>query len=209
MPPPRIAVIVLAAGRSTRFATANGQKLIAPLAGAPVIRWSVASAVEAEVGEVFVVTGPGSPSLERALDGLAVRTIHAPDAGDGMSASLRRGVQAVQGSVDALIVALGDQPTIRPDAYRRVAATWARTGAAIVTPLYPSTTAPAHPTLFAATVFEELTTLSGDVGARSVIARSPARVATASMDWPAPHDIDTPDDLHRVAAELSRTTDES
>jgi molybdenum cofactor cytidylyltransferase len=198
----RAAVLVLAAGQSTRFSGPSAHKLLASLGAAPVVRWSVQNALAAAVGDVVVVSGAEAAAVEAAISDLAIRAVRATDFADGMSASLRAGVNAVRGTVDALIVALADQPTVRPDAFRRVVAEWIATGAAIVTPRYRESTAPAHPTLFSSSVFDELLELQGDTGARSVISRAPDRVAVAAMDWPAPRDIDTADDLDRVAAEL-------
>jgi molybdenum cofactor cytidylyltransferase len=198
----RAAVLVLAAGRSTRFSGPGAHKLLAALGAAPVVRWSVQHALAAAVGDVVVVTGADAAAVEAAISDLPVRTVRAGDFADGMSASLRAGLNAVRGTVDALIVALADQPTVRPDAFRRVVAEWIATGASIVTPRYRESTAPAHPTLFSSAVFDELLELQGDTGARSVIGRVSDRVAVAVMDWPPPRDVDTADDLERVAAEL-------
>jgi CTP:molybdopterin cytidylyltransferase MocA len=121
-----------------------------------------------------------------------------------MSASLKYGVQALR-EADAIVVALGDQPGLRPDAIRRVVSRWRETGAAIVVPRYESDDRPAHPVLFASSVYHELIALEGDVGARSVIAREPGRVAVAALDWAAPRDVDTSDDLKLAAEELTVT----
>jgi molybdenum cofactor cytidylyltransferase len=200
----RAAVLVLAAGRSTRFSGPSAPKLLASLGAAPVVRWSVQNALAAAVGDVVVVTGADAAAVEAAISDLPVRTVRAGDFADGMSASLRAGVNAVRGAVDALIVSLADQPTVRPDAFRRVVAEWITTGAAIVTSRYRESAAPAHPTLFSSSVFDELLALQGDTGARSVVARAPDRVSVAVMDWPPPRDIDTTDDLERVAAEVNQ-----
>jgi molybdenum cofactor cytidylyltransferase len=205
----RITVLVLAAGASSRFVRPGTHKLLAALLGLPVIRWSVMRACEAGVGDVVVVAGAEATRIETAVAGLDVRVVQAVDATDGVSASLRRGVDVVSDQAHAVIVALGDQPMMRPDTYRRVVATWQATGAPIVIPRYPSTTAPSHPTLFDATVFGELRALTGDVGARAVIARDPTRVAAATIDWAAPRDIDTIDDLAMVEAEMQASVDQS
>ena len=199
----RIAVILLAAGRSTRFAGQGGHKLLAPVAGVPVVRLSARAAIDAAVGDVVVVTGSERHAVAAVLADLPVRVVHAGDYVDGMSASLRRGVDSVRGSVEALVVALADQPTMQAETYRTVVATWRVTGASIVTPAYACATAPAHPTLFSADVLDELLDLRGDAGARSIIARDPGRVATAFIDSPAPRDIDTVEDLVAVASELT------
>jgi molybdenum cofactor cytidylyltransferase len=198
----RVAVIVLAAGRSTRFAGSNTSKLLALLDGTTIVRRAVQAAIAAGVGDVVVVTGADANAVNAEVADLAVRTVHADDYADGMSASLRRGVESVGAVADAVIVALADQPTIRPQAFRRVVSTWIATSAAIVIPRYASSSVPSHPTLFSSAVFGELAELRGDVGARLVIARDPDRVGIASIDWPAPRDVDTVNDLALVGAEL-------
>lgn len=192
-----VAIIVLAAGRSSRFGDA-GHKLLAPIDGTPLVRLSVAAAVEASVGSVVVVTGAEALHVAGALAGLDVRIVHEPAFAHGLATSLRRGLDAIVPSTDAVIVGLGDQPLVRPDAYRRVVATWMTTGSAIVVPRYGGDDGPSHPVLFAASVFEELRALRGDVGARDVIARDPGRVARAQIEGEAPGDVDTREDLRRL-----------
>ena len=201
----RIGVIVLAAGQSTRFSGHGSHKLLARLRNVSVVRHSVDAAIESGVGDVLVVTGAEATAVAAALDGLAIRVAYEPRFAEGMATSLRRGVDAFRGSVDAVIVALGDQPAMRAEAYRRVAARWRESGASIVVPHYDGAAMPSHPTLFAATVFDELLALRGDVGARSVIARNAGRVAEAALDWPPPQDIDTAGDIAVVEAEMSRS----
>jgi molybdenum cofactor cytidylyltransferase len=196
-----VAVIVLAAGRSTRFSDGGAHKLLAPIGGDSVIRHSVRAAVDSAVGEVVVITGAESDAIAAQLVDSGVRVVHEPRHAEGMAVSLRRGVETLRSSVGAVIVALGDQPTVRPDAYRRIVAAWRESRSAIVVPRYRGPAVPAHPTLFDASTFDELLGLSGDVGARSVVTRDPTRVAQVELDWPAPRDIDTPADLAVVARE--------
>ena len=198
---PGVGVIVLAAGQSSRFSTAGDHKLLAEINGATVVRRVVATALDAAVGPVTVVTGARAAAVASSLDGLSVDIVYAPAFAEGMSASLKRGVEALR-DAEAIVVALGDQPGLRPDAIRRVVSRWRETRAAIVIPRYDSSDHPAHPVLFAASVHDELVTLHGDLGARSVIASDPGRVAVAALDWAAPRDVDTADDLKVAAAEL-------
>jgi len=198
----RLAVIVLAAGRSSRFATAGAHKLLASIEGAPLVRMSVKAALDAEVGDVVVVTGAEADAVATALHGLPVRVVHAAAFAEGMATSLRCGIGAVERDTDAALIALGDQPTVRPEAYRRVVVGWRSTGAAIVLPRHGTASDPAHPVLFAAETYRELLTLRGDVGARAVIAADPGRVLRVDLDWPAPRDIDTSEDLGALLAEF-------
>jgi molybdenum cofactor cytidylyltransferase len=195
MSDPRVAVIVLAAGRSSRFGAPDAHKLLATVNGTPIVRRSVRVAIDAGVGDVVVVTGFQRARIEAALHGLAVRVAHEPAFGDGMAVSLSRGLRAVQSTADAVLIALGDQPTMRAEAYRRVVTAWRASPGAVVVPRYGGRAAPAHPVLFGAETFSELLALRGDVGARDVIARDPGRVVMVDLEWPAPRDVDTTDDL--------------
>jgi molybdenum cofactor cytidylyltransferase len=119
-----------------------------------------------------------------------------------MAVSLRRGVTALEPDVDALMISLGDQPGMLAEAYRAVVSRWRTSRSSIVVPRYADASGPAHPTLFASEVFSELLALDGDVGARSVVARDPSRVTEATLEWRAPRDVDTLDDLDSLLIDL-------
>ena len=191
---PNVGIVVLAAGRSTRFKQGSASKLLAVVGGVPLVRSAVTAAIESGVGDVVVVTGHRAHEVAAALDGLRVRLTLEPTFADGMAASLRRGV-IEHAETSAVMVGLGDQPGMRPDAYRRVARRWRISGAPIVVPRYAGSSAPAHPVLFAAPVFAEILALRGDTGARAIIARDRARVAEEALEWAAPDDVDTVEDL--------------
>jgi molybdenum cofactor cytidylyltransferase len=225
----RLGVIVLAAGRSTRYASEAGHKLLARAGDAPVVRHAVLAAVNSRVGDIVVVTGAESELVTRAVADLPVNVQHEPRYAEGMAVSLGRGLEALRETTDAILIALGDQPGMRPDAYRRVVSRWTdavlialgdqpgmrpdayrrvvsrwlETRASIVVPIYAGSSTPAHPILFSGAVYDELLALRGDVGARAVVTRDPSRVAEAELQWPAPRDVDTQDDLAGVIDELS------
>ena len=204
MTTPRVGVVVLAAGRSSRFGH-GAHKLLATTGDVPLVRLSVSAAVDADIGRVVVVTGAQAERVEQALDGLPVRLVREPAFANGMSVSLRRGVITLERDVDALLISLGDQPHMRADAYREVVSRWRESRSPIVVPRYADESGPAHPTLFAAEIFAELLALEGDVGARSVVARDASRVAEAALRWPAPRDVDTPEDLEALLGERIST----
>jgi molybdenum cofactor cytidylyltransferase len=191
---PGIGIVVLAAGRSTRFAAGRGSKLLALIGDTPLVRLAVNAALEAQVGEVVVVTGDRSDDVARSLAGLPARIVREPRFADGMATSLGRGVLELK-AADAIMITLGDVPGVLPEAYRRIAARWQATGAAIVVPRYADAMAPSPPALFGSALFDELLALQGDVGARTIIARHASIVVEEPMPWPAPRDVDTLDDL--------------
>lgn len=197
-----VGVVVLAGGRSSRFSGSGDHKLLAQINGTPIIRLSAMVALESGVGRVAVVTGANADQVAATLAGLDVEVVHAPAFADGMSASLKRGVEALQ-SAEAIVITLGDQPGVKPEAIRRVVERWRESNAQVVVPQYLGDDRPSHPVLFARALYGELGELDGDVGARSVIARDPGRVATAALDWSAPRDVDTVEDLKQAAADLA------
>jgi len=191
---PEIGIVVLAAGRSTRFAEVRASKLLALVGDIPLVRLAVNAALDSQVGDVIVITGDRSDDVALSLAGLPIRVVREPRFGDGMAASLGRGVLELR-TADAIMVTLGDVPGVLPETYRRVAGRWRSTRAAIVVPRYADATAPAPPTLFGSALFDELLALRGDVGARNVIARHASVVVEEPVAWPAPRDVDTLDDL--------------
>ena len=188
-----IAVIVLAAGLARRMG--GRQKLLLPLEGKPVVRWSV-EGVLAHAGDVVVVTGRDDPAVRAALAGLPLRFVVNPCPEDGQGSSIAAGAKALPAAASAALVALGDQPRLPPDVIPALLAVRARTGKAIVAPVYRGTRG--TPVLFAAEVFPELAALAGDAGARSVVDARAERVAAVDIDAPVPVDVDTPEDLARL-----------
>src|SRR5215468_9239574 len=79
----RVAAVVLAAGRSTRMGGPN--KLLAKIAGRPLVRIAVEEALASSAKPVVVVTGHQRDQIEAALKGLEVTLVHNPDFADGLS----------------------------------------------------------------------------------------------------------------------------
>ena len=115
------AAVVLAAGGGTRFVAADGtHKLLASWRGRPVVDWAVTAAVAAGIGPVWVVTG--AVDLTGALPP-GVRVLHNPclGRGPGHVAGRSRWTRRPQSGHEAIVVGLGDQPMIRPQAWQAVA----------------------------------------------------------------------------------------
>ena len=195
-----IAAIVLAAGTSTRFGT---PKLVAPVAGKPLLRWTVERILASGVDRALVVVPDGDRALRAMLSELPVDIIANRTPDRGMSGSLRAGVHALPEDTSAVIIALGDQPAIPEGAVARLVQRHRATGAPIVAPSYGGVRG--HPVLFDRSLFAELAAVQGDAGARDVIARWTASVALVAIDAPMPTDVDVPGDVGRVEQELRGT----
>ena len=188
----RIQGLLLSAGRARRF---GSQKLLHPVDGVP-IAVSAASNLCAAGLPVLCVIRPGDVGIRAALELLdGVRVSACPTAESGMGHSLAWGVRESAGA-DAWIVALGDMPSVRPATIAAIAAAL-RAGAALVAPVYEGRRG--HPVGFSAQWRAELTALSGDQGARRLLARAGPRLMQVAVDDPGILlDIDTPEDLALV-----------
>jgi molybdenum cofactor cytidylyltransferase len=176
----------------------GGGKLLLELRGRPIVRWSV-EALGPHVDDLVVVTGGGEAAIRAALAGLDVRVVANPRPEAGQGASIAVGAAALGPEAEAVIIALGDQPRVPADIVPALLATWRRTGKAIVAPVYRGVQG--TPVLFDAAVFPELTALTGDAGARGVVAARPERVARVAFDHEMPPDVDTPEDFARLHVE--------
>lgn len=189
------AAIVLAAGLSRRM---GRPKLLLDLHGKPVIRHTVECVIAGGLEPVLVVVGPEHAELGRALDGLAVRLVVNPTPEAGQASSVRVGIEAVPAEATTALIALGDQPGLSLDVISRLRQAIGAPGKSIAAPRYADGLG--NPVLFAAAVFPELLTLSGDRGARSVVEKDPARLVLVDVAAPMPSDLDTPEDYARLNA---------
>jgi molybdenum cofactor cytidylyltransferase len=206
-PPPaadgrRVAAIVLAAGRSTRMGGPN--KLLAEIGGRPLVRIVTEQALASRAGPVIVVTGHERAKVEAALAGLKVRLTHNPDYAAGLSTSLKAGLSALPASADGAIVCLGDMPQVTAGLIDRLVDAFdPERGALVVVPTIEGKRG--NPVVWSRRFFPDLMALEGDVGARHLIAAYADVVAEVPVeDSAALTDVDTPDALQAVKAELER-----
>ena len=130
-----------------------------------------------------------------AVAGLAVETIVAADCVEGMAASLRAGLAAVEARADAVLVLLADLPEVGvADIDRQIAAFDPAEGREIVRAV-SADGRPGHPVLIGRRFFEDLRGLAGDQGARSVLAAAADFVVEVPTAGDAALvDLDTPED---------------
>ncbi len=188
-----ISGVILAAGLSRRMGRA---KLLLDWGGQPVIRRTVERVAAGGVDDLIVVLGHEGKAIREALSGLPVRFVRNPSPEAGQASSIACAVSALEPGVRATLIALGDQPMLPQEVIPRLLETFRQTRKPIVAPMYRGVQG--NPVLFAAAVFPELTTLTGDRGARPVVERDPGRVAVVSFELPMPGDLDTPEEYERL-----------
>jgi molybdenum cofactor cytidylyltransferase len=187
----RVGVIVLAAGRGSRFGD-ESPKTLARLGERPLVAHAVASASASGLRPLVVVVGCQAADVAAAA-GDDVEVIENPFWAEGMSTSLRAGLAAVVAdrTVTAVAVALADQPRIGADAYRRLVGAHAE-GAELAVATYGGKRG--HPVLIGRSYWDEAMKMTGDQGARTLLAAHPVTEVPCDGTGEAT-DVDTPDDL--------------
>lgn len=192
---PRVAALVLAAGRSSRMGERN--KLLCAVDGMPLVLHAANAACGSAAVQVMVVTGYQSERIESTLQDLPVSFTHNPAYASGMASSLRCGIRALPRDIDAVIVLLADMPRIRAQDIDRMIHAFDPASPAVLVPEHGGRRG--NPVLWPRHHFEEMSALSGDVGARSLIERHAREVRSLAFDSTAIFlDIDTPEALQQL-----------
>ena len=188
-----ICAIVLAAGLSSRM---GAQKLLLPFGGKTVISHIVDQLLASTVGEVHAVVGHQAERISAELSGRAVSIVNNPNYTSGMLSSVRCGLQNLPEKCRAVMVVLGDQPSVTTELIDQMLQSFAATEKNILVPLYKGKRG--HPILFSSLYLDEILTKYGDVGLRGLLHGHSddifeLAVSTASVLC----DMDCPDDYRR------------
>jgi molybdenum cofactor cytidylyltransferase len=192
-----VGAVLLAAGSGSRLG--HRPKSLLELGGVPLIRRQLIALSGAGVDELVVVLGHHAELIEPVVRDFPVTIVHNPVPDDGQPSSVRVGLQALAGRLDAVIVALADQPLLNAqDIGALIGAFKKRGSGSMVVPRVHGE--PGNPVIFEAAVRDEW--LAGDIDAACRRWRQdhPERVHWFETDNRRYRiDIDTPEDLQRFA----------
>jgi CTP:molybdopterin cytidylyltransferase MocA len=185
-----IAGVVLAAGASRRF---GGVKQLVQYDGKSLLGHAIAS-MEAvtEVDETVVVLGANAQAIMQVVPLGRARVVVCRHWEEGISASIRAGLEAVP-EAEAAVLTLADQPLVGSAAIERVVR--GRDGTGVVGALYRQ--GPGYPVLLERSAFDLADSLSGEVGAETLL-EGPAALSVDCDDVASPADVDSPPDLARL-----------
>lgn len=196
-----VGAVLLAAGSASRMG--HRPKSLLELGGVPLIRRQLIALSGAGVDEVVVVLGYYADRIEEAVKEFPVTLVRNPDPDAGQVSSLRVGLQALSVKLDAVLVALADQPLINSQDINDLIGAYKKRpqGTQVVQPTVDGL--PSNPVMFSADVREQI--LSGDVnvGCRQWQSAHPDQVhAWVSTNHRYRTDVDT---LEDIAAFTART----
>ncbi|WP_425070858.1 nucleotidyltransferase family protein [Sagittula sp. S175] len=186
-----IAILIPAAGASSRMR--GKDKLLETVCGVPLLRRMAQTAIA--TGAHVAVTLPDyDHPRARALAGLPVQIVAVPDACDGMSSSLRRGVGMLPRGMSAVVILPADMPELEANDIRHLMEAFK----SIPHPMLQQATAedgtPGHPVLFPADCFSAMAQLTGDHGAREILRANQHRLRRVTLPGNrALVDLDTPE----------------
>lgn len=196
-----IAIIVLAAGKASRMGAAGRHKLLAEFGGVPLVRKSVATALEARGGRVVVVTGHRAGEINAALQGLPAEVVHNPLFEEGMSTSLNAGLDPLEADTGGILVMLADMPAITSDDLRKLMDAFKQAGGNAVVRAV-SGGKRGNPVILPRSTYASIRRLEGDVGARPIIESSGLNVIDVEIGAPAHLDVDTPEAIAEAGGVL-------
>lgn len=188
-----VAAIILAAGSSRRMGDVN--KLLMEWRGKTILSHVVGTSLKSVACETIVVTGHENEAIARELAGYDVRLIHNPRFDEGLSTSLIAGIKALGAEVAGAAILLADMPDLKMETLNALINAFEEAGE-------PSICAPVcgarrgNPVTWPREFFPDILQLSGDRGARDLMATYKDRVQEVGVeDNGVLMDFDSPDDI--------------
>lgn len=197
-------MVIPAAGASRRLGLA---KQLLELSGKPLLLRAIELAESIRPIEVIVVTGADGDEIQSSIEckinarpttntpDIPLKFVENPNWCAGIGSSIATGISALAKSAQGAMILLSDQWKIQPADLQMLHAAWLDNQEALVTSYSQNYVGP--PVVFPKDCFAALSALSGDNGARSVIAANMDRVQKVRIDN-AIADLDTPNDLRAM-----------
>lgn len=195
-----ICAVVLAAGLARRM---GAQKLLLPFGGKTVIAHIVDQILASAVDKTYVVVGHEGKRVSRELSDRPVSIVTNADYESGMLSSARCGLAAVPQECRAVLVALGDQPSVASKLINQMIRAFEATEKKILVPFYDGRRG--HPVLFSEVYRDEILTSYDDVGLRGLLHAHPDDVFELSVSTSAVlSDMDFPQDYRRELGSITK-----
>lgn len=184
----KIGGVLLASGAGRRF---GGNKLLVPVEGVPLYRRAMAALSPAGFDRLAVCSA--YPEILADGEKSGFLPLHNAGASEGISASIRLGLSAMEG-MDGVLFAVCDQPFLTTESIVKLIDAFEESKTAICALSWRGQRG--NPVLFPADLFGELSALTRDTGGGAVIRRHPDRLRLVESFSPKElEDVDNPDDV--------------
>jgi len=169
-----ISSILLAAGQSLRMKGEN--KLTKEINGIPLIKYAVKNILGSAVDELIIVVGHEKEIIEKIIENKKkIRFIYNSNFADGISSSIKIGLENISKKSEAFFISLGDMPDVNQNIYNKLIKTRYNYNKKLKTNLKKEIFIPTfenekgNPILFSKHMREKIMQIKGDNGARELI----------------------------------------
>lgn len=197
-----MAGIILAAGMSTRFGSA---KQMAEVGGRHLLERVLDAALASCLDRVVLVLGHRAQEISDTLkdrgggDRLQIRVN--PAYQEGMSRSLRMGIEHVRELYPSVMILLGDQPLIDANLIDHLVHRFRSSDKEICLPVCRGQSG--HPVIFGRRFYDAIMSVEGDIGARDILRKNPECILAVDIpDARFFFDVDTPADVEALKSQL-------
>jgi molybdenum cofactor cytidylyltransferase len=173
-------ILILAAGSSSRM---GRPKQLLEFEGSTLLGHITKIASISNLGPIVVVLGANQELIKNSLDLKQFTSVINENWKEGMASSIVMGIGFIKEKypeVDGVIIAVGDQPHISEDLLNQLLETQNATRLPIAACSYTGVIG--TPALFHQSVFPELMTLKGDIGAKKIMENRIQDVVTINFD---------------------------
>lgn len=186
-----IAVLVLAAGKSSRMKT---PKQLVKIGTNFLIETVLSKAKSINTNHVYCVLGANNVLIRREISSSDVHFVYNANFNEGLSASIVAGISGIElqhKNYEGVLILLGDQPAIEKTYLKAMIALFSVDTSKIIASDYGKKLG--VPAIFPKSYFSELKKMSGDFGAKDILNKNgnviSLRMQTNFID------IDTEEDL--------------
>jgi molybdenum cofactor cytidylyltransferase len=195
-----LVAVVPAAGVSARM---GQNKLLLTFQGKPLIAHAVDTLLGSAVDEVVLVLGHEADKVREKLAGKSVRFVENPNYREGLSTSVRAGIEAVAAHASAIMIYLADQPLLVPEEVNSLIRAFVearKANKSIVVPFFRGQRG--NPVILDSAYRQAILDIAGDTGCRRVIKRNPDQVFAVEMETDhVVRDVDTIEEYERLVSE--------
>ncbi len=188
-------LIILAAGRSARL---GSPKQLLSYQGKNLLQHTIDAAHESQAGPVIIVLGSDMDEIAAGLDQIHLTIVKNLNWESGMASSIGCGINAANNlypDTEAVILMVCDQPFVNSKLLKDLIKKQEESGSSIVASSYENILG--TPALFHKKHFDEISALTGDTGARSLIKRYAESIEAIPFDLGS-IDIDTIEDYRNL-----------